>query len=571
MSTSTPLSILEAQRKQDIEEILAAVEGQFDAEANMICVPFHSIGYHCLLPEGTPSHPTHPSIYYALALIEAGRPKYLERAAKIIRAVLELQITNPYDPAFGIWPWNKEVPVPKMTPPDWNWSGFVGSALCHMLLEHPQTLDDTLRQEVTLALERAAMAIFRRNVRPDYTNIALMGAAVTSAAGRILNNHLLVEYARERVCEFLRYTKETGGLNEYNSPTYAMVALNEAERILQLSNDPKTREAAEGVRYFIWQSIAEHFHPETSQLAGPHSRAYSDRLAQGTLALIQRLTGQEPTAGKDADTTPRQRQLGEYSPLRRLPCPEDLKGRFRAVPESERVVVRRFIRRNPEEQSVWGTTVFDGDLSVGIVNRGNTWVQVRPFIAYWVAPERPAVFKFHFLKDGRECSAFGYRQALEGLQVLTAFHPLAGMGDYHIHLDKPANGVYRASRLAIRYTLESSDVRVSLAGDGCAVMTDGRRQAIVHVPVGEFAGMATRLECGNEDGKAWVDVVLYDGPERDFTFRKELSTHLAVGVEFCKPDAGADMDVPLLETSEDGMRVCASWRGMKLDVPVHAG
>lgn len=120
----------------NLREQVESQEPNFNPELNLLGGVFHSPGYHSRIPSGTWVHSTRTNIYYALALLELGDEAYRDRAAAVIRNILALQVTDPYDPAFGIWPWNCEEPVPMMAPPDWNWADFIGAALCHMLKEH---------------------------------------------------------------------------------------------------------------------------------------------------------------------------------------------------------------------------------------------------------------------------------------------------------------------------------------------------------------------------------------------------------------------------------------------------
>ena len=80
-----------------------------------------------------------------------------------------------------------------------------------------------------IALCGAAQSIFRRNVQPDYTNIAVMGAVVCAAAGEILDAAWLLDYGRRRLAACVAHTEYHGGFNEFNSPTYTVVAVQECQ------------------------------------------------------------------------------------------------------------------------------------------------------------------------------------------------------------------------------------------------------------------------------------------------------------------------------------------------------
>ena len=100
-----------------------------------------------------------------------------------------------YDPTsatYGIWSWHLEEPLAAMAPPDWNWADFIGARIAHALFEYQGKLPPDLLGRMSAALGHAAMAIFRRNTTPAYTNIAVMGAGVALAAGELLDEPLLL-------------------------------------------------------------------------------------------------------------------------------------------------------------------------------------------------------------------------------------------------------------------------------------------------------------------------------------------------------------------------------------------
>ncbi len=84
-----------------------------------------------------------------------------------------------------------------------------------------------------------------------------MGAAVTLAAGEIIGDGLPVDYGRARLHHFREHTDYHGSFNEYNSPTYTLVALHELERILDPVRDPQARDDAQALRRITWEVIAD--------------------------------------------------------------------------------------------------------------------------------------------------------------------------------------------------------------------------------------------------------------------------------------------------------------------------
>ena len=548
-----------------LREKMEAQEGNFNSRKNRLEEIAHSPGYHTRLPDGTRVSSTMTNILYVLALLELGGKRECERAAAVTREVLKLQVTDPYDPAFGIWPWFCEEPVPEMAPPDWNWADFIGAGLCHMLREHREKLDPELAEAVTRALERAAWSIFRRNVRPDYTNIAIMGAAVTGCAGEILDDPLLSEYAASRLASFLRYTEEQGGLNEYNSPTYTFVALRETERILQLvySNE-KLLGSARKLHAFIWGEIAKRFHPATGQLGGAQSRAYAEYLPEATVDFLRNATGL-PLRG----AVPEAKETGllafSYDPIRHLPCPEELRGRFAGFSLPEQEIRQRYVKRPNPEMSFEGTTYITPELIFGSINRECFWTQRRPMLAYWPSGkgDRPAMFRMRFFKDGRDFSSAGVRMAQSKNRAVFALSMLTDRGDWHIGLDRPADRSFSFSSLALRFELAAEDAE--LAGE-CA-MVSGKHQVVVHGLPGTFDSHPVRWRSGRDSDRVWVEASLYDGPETRVPFDETLRAVVGGGVEILPAEAVPSAEPQLVEQG-DSYRVC--WGGLSVSNCVHA-
>ena len=381
----------------DLQTHLAECEKNYSPAHEMLGHRLKSAGYHTTVADGAWVHSTRASLDYALALLSAGEASCAERAAAVVRKVLALQDTDPTSRTYGIWPYFLEEPLRQMSPPDWNWADFCGALLMMMLTAHADKLPGGLAEAMRRSLGHAAWSIFRRNVGPGYTNIAVMGAGVTLAAGEMLSEPRLVDYGRRRLAGLAAHTAHHGGFTEYNSPCYTMVALHECERILQLAADASARADAETLRRAAWETVAEHFHPATGQWAGPHSRTYSDLLGERTARYLAAQTG--VTIGQAGPEDAR----GDYHAAAPLPCPPELLDRFRRLPSEAFTIRRRFLRAADEAASVWGTTWLSDAACLGSVSCDSLWTQRRGLIAYWLAPGAPAaVLRMRFLHDGRD-------------------------------------------------------------------------------------------------------------------------------------------------------------------------
>jgi hypothetical protein len=516
----------------------------YSPEHSMLGLSWKGPDYHTRVPNGTWVHPTRESLDYALRLLRSGRK---ERAAAIVSKVLALQDTDPTSETYGIWPWLLEEPLAEMDPPDWNWADFCGTRLAQLLVEHSGDLPEGLIQDARTSLGHAAASIFRRNVGPGYTNIAVMGAGVTLVAGELLGEPRLAGYGRRRLRNIVEHTEHHGGFNEYNSPTYTVVTLAECERMLQLVRDPSACAGAERLRRAAWQTIAEHYHPGTNQWAGPHSRAYSDRLDDGIAGYLSARTGVEilphPTAvlrDRFEGTTP-------------LPCPASLVDSFRSPASEETELHSPFIRRGGEDDSTLGTTWMSGDACLGSVNRDNLWDQRRVLLGYWRTEEDSAVvLRLRFLHDGHDFSSACARNAQSGQRVLSAVGLLTGMGDAHHQLDTPSDGAFEAEDFRVRYELVGEGVAGRELGDGCFELYAGSHRAVIQTTPGRFGPHELVWKMERAEGRIYLDGVCYHGPRQRFDPAELGEVVIVAGLELLRADQPVAVKGPEVREAEIG-------------------
>ena len=546
--------------------------GDIDRDVGLVRSFWTSSGYHSRLSSGTVIHHVRESARMAGLLLGSGTAEYSELGLTMLKAVLRLQDTDPTRPTFGIWPYTLEEPVAEMSPPDWNWADFIGAELATILSLDPPVLATAERGEVGTALGNAAWCIFRRNIGPDYTNIAVMGAGVTIAAGELLGDRRLTDYGRNRIRNLLDHTLRHGDFNEYNSPTYTFVAIEELERILAIVIDPEVREIAARLHRRAWQGIAEHYHPSTGQIAGPHSRAYSDRLMRSIAEKITACTGIDiPWADPGELDTARIRSERQPSLIPDLPCPADLVGRFTSPPADTFEVKRRFITADRPEDRFEGVTWMENGASLSTVNHESTWVQRHGIIAYWESGGTvPAVFKVRCLKDGREFASVMLYADQTGSAALAGFGLLSNMGDYHLFLDHPADGVFSFEDLRIRFELTGPGSGVSDGPDGGYILSCGGYEAVVSPANGVFAAAPVSWETGRGTDRAWTDAVLYSGPPERFHWPTLHPVRCAAGVALVTAGTGIEFPPVTAHDGPDGCRYpWAAGRTLSVVVPEH--
>ena len=535
----------------------------YSDEHSMLGLSWKGPDYHTRVSQGAWVHPTRESLDYALALLRSGGK---ERAAAIVSRVLSLQDTDPTSKTYGIWPWLLEEPLTEMDPPDWNWADFCGARLAQLLVEHAADLPEDQVGATRTGLGHAAASIFRRNVGPAYTNIAVMGAGVALAAGELLDEPRFADYGRRRLRNIVEHTEHHGGFNEYNSPTYTVVTLAECERMLQLVRDPSARADAERLRGAAWQTIAEHYHPGTNQWAGPHSRAYSDRLDAGIACFLSDRTGVKirphPAAvlrDRFEGTTP-------------LPCPPGMVNRFRSPASEETELQSTFIRSGGEDGSTTGTTWMSEGACLGSVNRDNLWDQRRVLLGYWRTEEEPAVvLRLRFLHDGRDFSSACVHNAQSGPRILTAVGLLSGMGDAHHHLDVPASGTFDAEDFRVRYQLVGEGVAGKELGDGRFELSAGSHRVVIQTTPGLFGPHGLAWEMEQAEGRVCLDGVCYRGPRRSFDPAGLGRVVVVAGLELLRTDQPPSAHGPAVRETDGTLD--ATWpvgRGLKIQAPTRA-
>ena len=564
---ATSGSLRAAELDPALKAYLDRCEPDYSDQVHMLGNRFSSPGYHTTVSSGTWVHRTLDSLDYAEGLLQRGGDADVQRARQIIAKVLSLQDARPTSPTRGIWPWLLEEPLAKMSPPDFNWADFCGGRLAQMLVDHRRLLPGELQKSMRNSLRLAGQAIVRRNVGPDYTNIAIAGGGVCAAAGELLRDQELLEYGRQRLQKLVEYTAAQGSFNEYNSPAYTMVALCECERTLHLVHDPATRQAAESLRRTAWQITADSFHPGTQQWAGPHSRAYYDYLLPQVTEYISRATGvaiqPHPRAGGAT------RAVALTLP-NALPCPAELCGRFRALPQVPLELRRTFIRGRSDLVATIGTTWLDAEVCLGSVNRSTFWTQRRPLIGYWKTDADPAVvFRLRFLHDERDFASMGGVTAQSGPRALTVFTVWPNQGDWHPQLDRPKDGLFPASDLRIRYELAGRGVTADPVGEGRCALRAGGYRVVIHTIPSLFDGQKVVWQISRSENRAFLDGICYHGSKRSFDFRKLGEVKITVGVEILRTDQPPAKHWPQLTVNRPGL-VEAAWdAGEKPEEKLH--
>jgi hypothetical protein len=540
-----------------LQQALAPLHARYDPKEQMLREPFSSPGYHTALKGGY-IHSTRSSLNYAVALLDTGDAALRSRAEAILTRVIGLQDQDPASKTYGIWSWFLEEPLDKMSPPDWNWADFCGTALLQVAVYHSNDVSPEVLKKVKTAVEHAAASIRKRNVGPGYTNIAIMGTYVTLVAGELFGLADLRDYALERWRRFYEYTMKNGGFSEYNSPTYTIVALKELARLRQHARSPEALRLTEEIYRMAWKDIAAHFHAPTRQWAGPHSRCYQTLLTAEPLDLIQRATDGRVAFGVNRPALDELRL--------QVPCPPDLEPAFTQLQE-RREFRQTFIKAEPP---VIGTTVLDPQFTLGSVSRGDLWNQRRPLLAYFGTAEKPGYLRVRFLHDDYDFAAAQFFSVQEGGRVLAAINFATDGGDRHPSLDRIKGETITAKDLRLRFEFGGSAAGMELA-EPKSLSESARVQAAktpfeLSVPWARWGSGNGKWQSGKdtEKGLAFLDVVLYSGEAKAFRMAEleHAAVALCVSANEQPVSASAQISGNVLKASADSL-----W----LEIPVRPG
>lgn len=493
---------------------IEAQEARYNPEMRAVTEPFSSPGYHTTLTADNGSiHRTKTASYYALALLDSGIPSYRERAVGVLERLVDAQDTNPDNKTFGIWPWYYEEPLERMSPPDWNWADFIGKVLILALIRHRDRLPAELGNRMEQAVRHACKAIIIRNVGPNYTNIAIMGAFVTLATGEWLGDPELESYGLARLQRFYDYTMDNGAFQEFNSPTYTSIAIEELSSILTETRNDTAKRLTEQLLHVAWGMAAQRFHPRSGQWLGPHDRAYSDLLPNSLLSFLQHgLNGRIAWLSDEAfvyNTT----WYGNE-----IRCPEAFVSCF---------VEPRKANLSQSLLQYWGegrreaVTYMSEDYSLATMSRGDLWTQRRNLMAYAATPQGPAYLRLRALHDGYDYTGALLMAAQRENRALFGVHFSTDGGDRHPFLDRIREATISASELRIRFEiggpvdiLDAEWVKDGSQWPVCKARI-GMLSVRIVLAAALFAEEEIRYEVNRVDGAVQADIILYAGaPKR---------------------------------------------------------
>ena len=508
---------------------VSKLDAIYDRAECMIRVPAESRGIHTRMEQGS-AHHVRFSMEYACGLFYRNGEGDGERAVAILDRILKLQDRDADSPTFGVWPYYLEEPLGTMSAPDYNWADFQARILLQLMFDLEDRIPEALMVRIREAIAAACECIVSRNIASDYTNISLMGAYVCAASGARLGETRFLEYGRRRQERALDFALGNGGFAEYNSPDYALVAIEEISRGLLHVLDSRFRAAGEALNRLAWKSLAEHYHQPTGQLSPPHSRCYDDLKGDRFKTFIEMGTGFAlkllPETDFMCDTT---------WPFIGLHCPDAYLPLFKA-PDPVRLLVDPFfkaydpiaedeirVHAQKGQFPMTATTFMTKDYTIGTFDHSDLWTQRRPLMAYWVEPTGPAYLRLRCLKDGRDFASAVVRTVQIDGNVAGGVSFATDHGDYHFILDPLKDAAMNAESIVLRFEFGGAAAKASeraIHSEGEYLFPQGTIDIRIKPLFTLLDGSETRTLVGSNKTISYLDIILYEGPSRFFDLKR---------------------------------------------------
>lgn len=549
---------LNAAQQQTLRKLLTDQHKRYDDQAKMTTTTVDGYQYHRDATSGT-LHEIRGSMVYALALLNTGDEALRSRAHGILERCIALQDTVTGSATRGIWGYYLEEPLQtKKTPPDFNMADFNSVTLLDVWMSHGPDLPPALQTAVRRSLELAAQSIKKRNMGPNYTNIAVMGSYVTYLVGHLFGLPEFQQYGQKRIETLYGYTLKKGGFTEYNSPTYTITALEDLNRMQQHVVEPGAKQMVDSLYNLAWSMLARHYHQPTGQWSGPHSRAYRSLVTPGFYNLLH-----EASNGQLFTVNEKTVDWGNYGRLRHQ-IPTYLMTYFTqpTYPRTERDVFEI------ESPQIIGTSFLTDRFALSTSNRSSLWNQRRPFLAYWGNAKEPHYLQVRFLHDDYDFSSAGfYSQQKEG-QVLAAINLNTMGGDKHINLDVLKEGTVQARDFRLRFEFGNTSpdsLRVPTGLNEPLQLKLNGMFINLNLFTAAFNGTTGRWEKGSSGTTAWLDYVVYNGPATRFDLNTIGDAVWGFTMTIGPDSVPAKSLKPKFSQKEKTLK--ATWQGLSLDVP----
>lgn len=536
--------------------------------------------YHSDLDDTYTIHNVLQSFNYAVALLDSYQPANYQRAFEVLSTCLNLQDKDPSSKTFGVWPYFLEEPfATKKSPPDRNWADFCSVRILRILNNHYAILPDDLKNACYNALMNATHEIKERDIKPDYTNICLMGLHVCYMTSIMYDDASLLSYSRNRLQHFYDCTLLNNGFIEYNSPAYTKLALDEVWELKKNVSNTKDHAMLDSIYNIGWKVVSSHYHAPSGQWAGAHGRAYAVMINPGVYNWLY--TASNGTIHPDTQIPYSKTE----DPILKHRIPSHLLFDF-THPIYPRLQIDTFIRANqPFEinpmvsyqttdtvrklniKNVIGKTYYTKDMVFSSVNKASLWDQRRPVLAYWGTPKKPNYMRVRFLHDMNDYAAANIFCDQDSTNLIGAINFTKNGGDSHVSIDAIKNGTIKASDLRLRIEFGGNIKDISFSE-----MNAIKRSVLVNasplkfridIPFVKFDAFQPEFLTGADTSIKWVDVILFHGEKTEFNFEKIQDAVIGLLISISKDSTITE---PSIKTTFENHSFTLSSKKLKVTV-----
>ena len=226
------------------------------------------------------SHSTRGTMIYATSILLRNAPGDAERAHTAMTSVLRQQYDAPGKPWHGTYSRNEHEPDPSTMGSrlrnayDPNWREFIGVAQIIALDACGDRIGEAMRADLLAALRRACEGAHARDVRPTYSNIALMSAYLLAWGGRRFGVPEWEEHGDVMARDVHTHFQRHGTFSEYNSPTYYGVNLYALALWRAMPVTDQMARMGREMEAGLWRDIGHFYHAGMRNLCGPYDRSY---------------------------------------------------------------------------------------------------------------------------------------------------------------------------------------------------------------------------------------------------------------------------------------------------------
>ncbi|MEM1027591.1 MAG: hypothetical protein AAGJ38_05875 [Planctomycetota bacterium] len=151
---------------------------------------------------------------------------------------------------------------------------FWGSAMASLLKRFGDQLENSTYNRLLEALAQQAPEEGTHRFRGYNDNFPAMAALTAIVGGELTDQPDAVAQGVACLRGLRSMLRRRGFYSEYVSPTYSAITLTCLAEIAELARDAEARELALNAEQRMWTELCSRFHPATSMIAGPYSRAY---------------------------------------------------------------------------------------------------------------------------------------------------------------------------------------------------------------------------------------------------------------------------------------------------------